>query len=192
MATESDPRVAPRFGVSMPYVADGREGQTRDLSATGLSFDSDTAYKVGAIVDLTLHYGLDGHNFPMDCQVEVVRVQPCDGRFTIAARWCKPFMGTAGDSALDQRHADRFGIAVPVTMDGGEGETLDISETGILFETSASSQPQVGSRVAMTLEYTLDGHEYHTRCDVEVVRVEQVGNRVNVATRLLSPLQAPQ
>ena len=87
----SELRVAPRFGVGMPYTVDGHEGQTRDLSATGLSFDSDTAYPVGSLVDLTLRYGLDGHNFPMQCQVEVVRVLPNGGRFTIAARWCQPF-----------------------------------------------------------------------------------------------------
>ena len=90
-ATDSDQRVAPRFGVGMPYTVDGLEGQTRDLSATGLSFDTDTAYPVGSIVDLTLRYGLDGHNFPMACQVEVVRVVPNGEGFTVAARWCQPF-----------------------------------------------------------------------------------------------------
>jgi hypothetical protein len=91
-APASDQRVAPRFGVGMPYTLDGHEGQTKDLSATGLSFESETAYPVGAIVELTLRYGLDGHNFPMQCRVEVVRVEPGGGRgFTIAARMCEPF-----------------------------------------------------------------------------------------------------
>lgn len=88
---DNNQRVAPRFGVGMPYTVDGHEGQTRDLSATGLSFDSDTAYPVGSIVDLTLRYGLDGHNFPLQCQAEVVRLEQRGERFTIAARWCKPF-----------------------------------------------------------------------------------------------------
>ncbi|MFC5497567.1 PilZ domain-containing protein [Caenimonas terrae] len=93
---------------------------------------------------------------------------------------------------IHPRSGDRFGIALAVTMDDGEGETLDISETGILYETSVESQPQVGAKVAMTLEYSVDGHDYRTRCEAEVVRVERVGNRVNVATRLLSPLQSAQ
>ena len=88
---DAEQRAAPRFGVGMPYSVDGHEGHTRDLSATGVSFDSDTAYPVGSIVDLTLRYGLDGHNFPLECQVEVVRVEPRGQRFFIAARWCKPF-----------------------------------------------------------------------------------------------------
>lgn len=90
-AAASDQRVAPRFGVGMPYTLDGVEGQTRDLSATGLSFESDTAFPVGSLVDLTLRYGLDGHNFPLQCQVEVVRVEPQAGRFLVAAKMCQPF-----------------------------------------------------------------------------------------------------
>ena len=101
--------------------------------------------------------------------------------------------GTAGDiGSMEQRSGDRFGIALPITMEDGEGETLDISETGILFETAAASQPQVGARIALTLQYTMDGQDYHTRCEAEVVRVERVGSRVNVATRLLSPLLSAQ
>lgn len=87
----SGQRVAERFGAGLPYTLDGRDGQTRDLSATGLSFESDTTYAIGTIVDLTLRYGLDGHNFPMPCQVEVVRVEPIGKRFLIAARFCRPF-----------------------------------------------------------------------------------------------------
>ena len=87
----SNQRRAQRFGVGLPYTLDGQEGQTRDLSATGLSFESDTAYPIGTIIDLTLRYGLDGHNFPLQCQVEVIRVEPEGQRYNIAARLCRPF-----------------------------------------------------------------------------------------------------
>ncbi|MDB5944081.1 MAG: hypothetical protein JWQ13_3647 [Ramlibacter sp.] len=90
-ATSRDQRRAERFGVGLPYTSDGSQGHTRDLSATGLSFDSDVAYPVGAIVQLTLRYSLDGHNFPLPCEVEVVRVEPFGERFSIAARLCHPF-----------------------------------------------------------------------------------------------------
>ena len=94
--------------------------------------------------------------------------------------------------SIDQRAGDRFGIALPITMDDSEGETLDISETGILFEVAADSQPQVGAAIMLILEYTIDGHDFRTRCEAEVVRIERVGDRVNVATRLLSPLHSEQ
>ena len=90
--TSADQRTAERFGVGMPYtLASGMQGYTRDLSANGLSFDSDVHYAVGAIVQLTLRYGLDGHNFPMPCEVEVVRVDPNGSQFIVAARLRRPF-----------------------------------------------------------------------------------------------------
>lgn len=93
---------------------------------------------------------------------------------------------------IDQRVGERFGIALPITLEDGEGETHDISDSGILFETGVESEPPVGAKISMTLQYSMDGQEYHTRCEVEVVRVERVGDRVNVAARLLSPLQIGQ
>ncbi|MBC7468648.1 MAG: PilZ domain-containing protein [Ramlibacter sp.] len=93
---------------------------------------------------------------------------------------------------LNSRSSDRFGIGLPVTLEDGEGETLDISETGILFETAAASQPQLGAQIGLTLEYAMDGYVYRTRCEAEVVRVERVGDRVNVAARLLVPLVSAQ
>lgn len=90
---------------------------------------------------------------------------------------------------MDQRSNNRFGIALPVRLDdGGEGETLDLSETGILFEIAAQAQPLVGATIGLTLRYSLDGIDYQTRCDADVVRVERVGDKVNVAARLLTPL----
>jgi hypothetical protein len=93
-------------------------------------------------------------------------------------------------TARDLRSGDRYGIALPITLEDGEGETHDISETGVFFETDA--EPQVGARISMTMEYSLDGQDYHTRCEVEVVRVERVGRKVNVAARLLTPLHSAQ
>ncbi|MDQ6881076.1 MAG: PilZ domain-containing protein [Pseudomonadota bacterium] len=87
-----DQRTAERFGVGLPYTLEGgTEGQTRDLSATGLSFESAVPYKVGAIVKMTVRYALDGHNFPMPCEVEVLRVEAQGAHFNIGARLRRPF-----------------------------------------------------------------------------------------------------
>ena len=93
---DGDQRDTDRFGVGLPFTLDGVTGQTRDLSATGVSFESLTERAVGSIVKLQLHYGLDGHNFPMDCEAEVVRVTPEIGGFLIAARLLKPFFAPQG------------------------------------------------------------------------------------------------
>lgn len=88
VTSSSEQRVAERFGVGLPYTLDGEQGHTIDLSATGLSFESARCYCIGDIVELSLRYGLDGHNFPLQCKVEVVRVEPAGRRFTVAARFC--------------------------------------------------------------------------------------------------------
>jgi PilZ domain len=86
----------------------------------------------------------------------------------------------------EQRSCDRFGIALPITMEDGHGQTHDISETGILFETD--SEPELGARLDLTLQYSMDGQQYHMGCAAEVVRVQRVGRKVNVAARMLTPL----
>ncbi len=91
---------------------------------------------------------------------------------------------------IEQRSSDRFGIALPVTMEDGKGETHDISETGILFETD--SEPRLGARLDLTLQYSMDGQRYHMACAAEVVRVQRVGSKVNVAARMLTPLVSEQ
>jgi hypothetical protein len=95
VTSSREQRAAERFGVGLPYVLDGEEGQTVDLSATGLSFESSTCHSVGSILELSIRYGLDGHNFPMQCQVEVIRVEPAGPRFMVAARFCRPFFDPA-------------------------------------------------------------------------------------------------
>jgi PilZ domain len=93
LATGIDQRASERFGVGLPYtLGDGQQGQTRDLSATGVSFESETPYVIGAMVQITLRYGLDGHNFPLPCDVEVMRVEASDGRYVIAAKFQRPFL----------------------------------------------------------------------------------------------------
>ena len=93
----------------------------------------------------------------------------------------------ANRSRANLRDSDRFGIAMPITMeDDSEGFTHDLSATGVLFE--ASTEPAVGARIGMKLEYMVDGHNYQLRCEGEVVRVERHGERVNVAARLVTPL----
>lgn len=89
-------RDAERFGIGMEYTLDGRQGYTRDLSASGLSFESVINYPVATRIQMSLRYALDGHNFPLPCEVEVMRVEPEGNGFCVAARFCQPFFPPAG------------------------------------------------------------------------------------------------
>lgn len=82
----SDRRAAERIPAEMPISVDGHGGRTADLSASGLSFIADRPYAVGATVDVVIDYLLDGHQYPLHCQAEVVRVAPTGSGYAVGAR----------------------------------------------------------------------------------------------------------
>lgn len=88
----------------------------------------------------------------------------------------------------DQRADERYAMALPITMEGEEGATHDLSAGGILFE--SPSQAEVGAQVALSLEYRRNGVEHRLACEGEVVRVERHGDGYNIAVRLHAPLFA--
>lgn len=86
LQSRDERRQAERFIAAMPVSIDGEEGTTHDLSARGLSFLAEHSYEPGAHIDVVIEYLLDGHNYPLRCEAEVVRVEPADGGFRIGAR----------------------------------------------------------------------------------------------------------
>ena len=90
------------------------------------------------------------------------------------------------DVQFRERSADRFGLALPITMEGEECAMHDISATGVLLE--ASQAPAVGSQVALSLQYQTEGRPFRLDCAGEVVRVERRGEGFNIAVRLNEPL----
>ncbi|MBA3594224.1 MAG: PilZ domain-containing protein [Pseudomonadota bacterium] len=88
----------------------------------------------------------------------------------------------------DQRAAQRFGLAVRVTVEGGEGATHDISATGLYFASDTSYVP--GQVIEMVLEFPGAKRTRQLTCEAEVVRVTPVGEGFNVAVRLVTPLFA--
>lgn len=79
-------RGAERFGAAMPVHVDGAPGTTEDLSTSGLSFLSDRAYDAGDRIEVVIEYLLDGHQYPLRCDAEVVRSQPTGAGYKVAAR----------------------------------------------------------------------------------------------------------
>lgn len=85
------------------------------------------------------------------------------------------------------RADERYDLALPITINGEEGQTLDLSAHGILFESTA--RPALGSVVSLALTYRTSGEaDWHIECEGEVVRVECYGESCNIAVRLRSPL----
>lgn len=87
---------------------------------------------------------------------------------------------------LDQRAAQRFGLALRLTIDGDEGATHDLSATGLYFASETAYVP--GQTITMVLEFPGVAGTRKLGCEAEVVRVTPVGEGFNVAVRLLTPL----
>lgn len=84
------------------------------------------------------------------------------------------------------RSAERFGLALPITMEGEECASHDISATGVLLECPAA--PELGAAVALILQYKAEGRDFNLECSGDVVRVERHGENYNIAVRLHQPL----
>jgi hypothetical protein len=85
----------------------------------------------------------------------------------------------------EQRNAVRFDTAMAVGLDGAAGHTQNISAHGVYFETDV--EQRVGALVNLTLEFTLYGRRHQLLCEGKVVRVDQNGDRIGVAARLVAP-----
>lgn len=81
-----DRRVGERIPAAMPASVDGEPAVTEDVSASGLSFVTDQHYSVGARIEVVVDYLLDGHNYPLACEAEVVRVEPAAPGWRVGAR----------------------------------------------------------------------------------------------------------
>ena len=89
-------------------------------------------------------------------------------------------------TVLDQRSSERFGLALPITLEGEECASHDLSATGLLVE--ASTAPAVGSAIELTLEYEAHGQSFSLVCRGRVARIEQLEGSCNIGVRLDRPL----
>lgn len=87
---------------------------------------------------------------------------------------------------LEQRAAQRFGVAVRLTIDGDEGATHDLSATGLYFQSDRRYEP--GASLELVLEFPGAGRILPLTCEAQVVRVAPAGDGFNIAVRLLTPL----
>lgn len=81
-----------------------------------------------------------------------------------------------------ERGDERFPTELPIETDGFAGMTKNISATGIYFETQASHE--VGTRVHLTIDVTVQGEKLKMVCDGFVVRVDQKDGVLGIAAKL--------
>jgi len=68
----------------------------------------------------------------------------------------------------ERRRGERSAASMPVSIDGHESTTQDLSTTGLSFRAEQPYAP--GTLVNVVIEYLLDGHQYPLQCQAAVVR----------------------
>ena len=86
-----------------------------------------------------------------------------------------------GDSR-EKRVQERIGTALSVFLGDARGVTRDVSASGVYFEASAALE--TGSMIDFSVEFDSPNGKMLIRCSGEVVRRENLGDRVGVAVRL--------
>lgn len=81
-------RVAERVHVALPLYIGQQESVTRDVSRSGLYFFSEWCFSRGKTLNfvLSFDYILNGEAVKLSCLGEVVRVEPHNKKFGIAAK----------------------------------------------------------------------------------------------------------
>ena len=76
-----------RVNATIPVQLEGGvEGETRNLSPSGLFFVVDTVMETGSSLHFTLEFDSAGGKLFMDCVGEIVRVERSEGKVGVAAK----------------------------------------------------------------------------------------------------------
>jgi hypothetical protein len=91
VVTEGDQRREDRFAAVLPLEMEGVSGFTRDVSETGVYFETDAlSEEIGPLVNFSLEYRQGGQVQKLQCEAKVVRVEARGDHVGIAAKLMEP------------------------------------------------------------------------------------------------------
>jgi len=74
-------RIEPREQITLPLqLIGGGNGVTRDISACGLYFETDSELQVGSLIDFEIELDTPGGPMKFKAQGQIVRIEPQGGR----------------------------------------------------------------------------------------------------------------
>jgi hypothetical protein len=86
VAPDNEQRREERVPASLPVGLDGGSGVTRDVSASGIFFETDASYAAGSHIRFTVAIGTPGGDMVLSCQGEIVRVEHLGAKVGVAVR----------------------------------------------------------------------------------------------------------
>ena len=69
-----------RFKLALPLQLKNGAGMTRDISTSGIFFETKSAYSIGETIRLSVNF----EHETLQCEARVVRVEPRNGQFGVA------------------------------------------------------------------------------------------------------------
>ena len=93
-------RQADRFDTELPVEVNGAQGLTRNISASGVYFETDVLQAPGTRVSFTVEMHVNGKKMNMVCEGEIVRVEQRNGKIGVAAQLVNSFFSGA-DELID-------------------------------------------------------------------------------------------
>jgi hypothetical protein len=88
---QSDHRAAERFDTALAVTVSGLQGEARNISATGVYFETEVDMPLGALVNLNVQFTHGGRRHWLACEGKVVRVTNADGHHGFGAELVTPF-----------------------------------------------------------------------------------------------------
>jgi hypothetical protein len=86
VAPDNEQRREERVPAALRVGLDNGSGVTRDVSASGVFFETETGYAPGSTIRFTIDLGAPGGNMVLSCQGDIVRVENRGGRIGVAVK----------------------------------------------------------------------------------------------------------
>jgi hypothetical protein len=99
---QPDHRNAARFDTALAVDVAGLKGEARNISATGVYFETDVEMPLGALVNLNVQFTHGGRKHWLACEGRVVRVSKAGGQHGIGAELVTPFFSSEQETVVAQ------------------------------------------------------------------------------------------
>ena len=86
---EQEKRKDERIFTALPVELGTATGITRDVSASGVFFETEATYALGSEIRFAVELGTPGGRMVLKCEGEIVRIEPREARVGVAVRIIK-------------------------------------------------------------------------------------------------------
>lgn len=99
---DPDHRAAARFDTALTVDVEGLSARTRNISASGVYFETEVDLPIGTLLNLNVQFTHGGKQHWLSCEGKVVRVTHADGHNGVAAQLLTPFFAPTQEELVAQ------------------------------------------------------------------------------------------